>query len=233
MLRVSGARVVVVVDDERIARSAAEVGASVALSRRPAESGSDRIRHYLDDERVSWPSILVNVQGDEPLLDPAAVEALIARLRSDPPARVATLVRALEPQEAADPNVVKAALLPTGRIEDFARLPAEDTAPAESADDLECARRHRWLAHVGAYAFQGEAFRAFTDLPPSPREVRERLEQLRLLENDIPVHGVVTDGRPLAVDTSADADRVRARLRAGAELNPDVVADTGEGRRRT
>ncbi len=214
MLAVPGAQVVVVTDDERIARSADEVGARAAYSRRPAESGSDRIRHYLEDSGRSWPEILVNVQGDEPLLEPGAVGALIARLRSDARVRVATLLRALEPEEVADPEVVKAALLPTGRIEDFARLPAEDAAPVESAADLECARRYRWLAHVGAYAFRGDVFRAFTDLSPSTREKKERLEQLRLLENGIPLHGITIEGRPIAVDNPADAERVRAVLRA-------------------
>jgi 3-deoxy-manno-octulosonate cytidylyltransferase (CMP-KDO synthetase) len=203
----------VVTDDERIARSAEEVGARTFLSRRLARSGSDRIRHYLDDSGRAWPEVLVNVQGDEPLLEPAAVAALIARVGEDPGVSVATLLRALEPEEVADPHVVKGALLPSGLIEDFARLPAEDRAPVASEDDLECPRRRRWLAHVGAYAFRAGAFRAFTGLPASPRERRECLEQLRMLENGIAIHGVVIGGRPFAVDTPGDVERVRALLR--------------------
>ncbi|HEY7460575.1 MAG TPA: 3-deoxy-manno-octulosonate cytidylyltransferase [Gemmatimonadota bacterium] len=214
MLAVPGAEVVVVTDDERIARSAEAVGARAFVSRRAAESGSDRIRHYLDDARPAWPEILVNVQGDEPLLEPEVVTALIARVAGDRHVRVATCLRALDADEASDPHVVKGALLPTGVVEDFARLPAEDGDPARTEADLACPRRHRWLAHVGAYAFRAEAFRAFTDLPPSPRERSERLEQLRMLENGIAVHGVAIEGRPIALDTPVDAERVRAILRA-------------------
>jgi 3-deoxy-manno-octulosonate cytidylyltransferase (CMP-KDO synthetase) len=211
---VPGAEVVVVTDDQRIARAAREAGADAFLSRRPAASGSDRIRHYLDDEARTWPDLLVNLQADEPLLEARDVAALLELLRRDSRIAVATLLRALEPEEASVPDVVKAALLPEGLVEDFARLPAEDTAPVTAEADLTCPRRHRWLAHVGVYAFRAEAFRAFTDLPPSPRERRERLEQLRMIENGIAVHGATTAHRPIAVDTPADAERVRAVLRA-------------------
>ncbi|MBA2566012.1 MAG: 3-deoxy-manno-octulosonate cytidylyltransferase [Gemmatimonadetes bacterium] len=215
MREVPGAVVVVVTDDARVARSAAEVGVETFVSTRRAESGSDRIRHFLDDSGRAWPELLVNVQGDEPLLEGEVVAALLRRMRDDPLVRVATPLRGLRGvAEVSDPNVVKASLLPGGRIEDFTRLPLEEATPAGGPDDLACARRHRWLVHVGVYAFRGEAFRAFTDLPPSPRERAEHLEQLRMLENDIPVHGVTVCTRSLAVDTPRDADRVRAALLA-------------------
>ncbi len=215
MLCVPAADVVVLTDEPRIARSAAETGAATFLSARPAASGSDRIRHYLEDAGRGWPAVVVNVQGDEPLLEPEAVTTLIARLASDPRVSVATLLRgAPAPDEWADPHVVKAALLPSGRIEDFARLPLEDDPPVATAEDLACARRRRWLVHVGAYAFRADAFRAFSDLPPSPRERREGLEQLRMLEAGIPVHGVTFPTRSVGVDTPADLERVRELLRA-------------------
>jgi CMP-2-keto-3-deoxyoctulosonic acid synthetase len=215
MLRVRGAEVVVVTDDPRIACSAEEVGAATFLSRRAAASGSDRIRHYLDDSGRPWPALLVNVQGDEPLLEPEAVEALLVLLRSRPGVRVATLLRPVaHPGEIVNPDVVKGSLLPHGGIEDFARLPLEEAAPAASEEDLECPRRHRWHVHVGVYAFRSEAFRAFTGLPPSRREERERLEQLRMLENGIAIHALVLPTRALAVDTAPDLERAREALRA-------------------
>lgn len=213
MLEVEGAEVVVVTDDRRIAQSAEAAGAAAFVSARPAASGSDRIRNYLEDSRRPWPEVVVNVQGDEPLLEADAVASLLDLLMSRRDVRVATLLRPLAgPPEYADPDVVKGALLPDGRVEDFARLPLEEAPPAEAGIDLECARRHRWHAHVGIYAFRGEAFRAFTDLPPSPRERHEKLEQLRLLEHGIPIHALVRPTRSIAVDTPADLERVRGML---------------------
>lgn len=214
MRGVPGAEVVVVTDDERIAHSAGEVGAATFLSRRAAASGSDRIRHYLDDAGRPWPALVVNVQGDEPLLEAEAVAVLIERLRVDPAVRVATLLRGAPTlEEARDPTVVKGALHSDGRLEDFARLPLAEPEPVALEADLACARRRRWLVHVGAYAFRAAAFRAFTDLPPSPRERREALEQLRLLEAGIPIHGVVFPTRARGVDTPEDLARVREVLR--------------------
>lgn len=215
MLRVPDAEVVVVTDEERIACAAREAGAEAFVSDREAASGSDRIRNWLEDSGRDWPARIVNVQADEPLLEPEAVGELLALLDSRPDVRVTTLL-SREPTavERADPNIVKAALLPDGRIEDFARLPLEDDAPVETAADLSCPQRHRWLVHVGVYAFRGDAFGAFTDLPPSTRERRERLEQLRVLDAGIPMHGVVFETQSLGVDTPADLERARRRLAA-------------------
>lgn len=201
MLAVPGADVVVVTDDPRIARSAEAVGAASFVSQRHAESGSDRIRNYLEESHRFWPEILVSVQADEPLLEPEAVSGLIHLLATNPRVRVATLLRALaSPREPDDRNVVKAAFLPDGRVETFAR-------------ELAGPRRDGWYAHVGVYAFHAEAFRAFTDLPPSRRERQEGLEQLRMLENGIAIHGLLFPTRSIGVDTPADLERVRAMLR--------------------
>lgn len=214
-LRVGGVRVVVVTDDPTVAAAARGVGADAHLSVVPVASGSDRIRRFLDEAGRAWPGVVVNLQGDEPLLEPHVVEALLARV-GEPGVRVATPLRALRGGEASDPDVVKAALRPDGVIEDFARLPLEDLPPVTDEEELRCAQGRRWHAHVGVYAFRAEAFRAFTDRPPSPREQRERLEQLRMLENGIPVHGVVVETSAVSVDTPEDAERVRRILRAGS-----------------
>lgn len=228
MLRIPRVEVVVVTDDAAIAQAARAVGAGAWLSRRSAESGSDRIRHYLDDSGRDWPEVLANVQGDEPLLEPEAVEALLDRLRSDSAIWAATLLRG-EPTETerGDPNVVKAALLPDGRIADFARLPVEDDPPVASEDDLACARRHRWLVHVGVYAFRAGAFHAFTDLPPSPRELREHLEQLRMVEAGATIHGVIFPTNSFGIDTPEDLERAEQRL--GAALPSGKLAERSSG----
>jgi 3-deoxy-manno-octulosonate cytidylyltransferase (CMP-KDO synthetase) len=202
----------VVTDDARVAEAAQAAGARAHVSGTPAASGSDRIRGFLDGTGDPWPDVVVNLQGDEPLLEPHVLRALLARLREDAGAEVATPLRALREGEEADPHVVKAALRPDGTIEDFARLPLEDLPPVTVEEDLRCAQGRRWHAHVGVYAFRAGAFRAFTDLPPSPREERESLEQLRMLENGIPIHGVVVETSAVAVDTPEDAERVRRVL---------------------
>lgn len=209
----AGASVVVVTDDRRVAEAARRAGAEAHVSDAPAATGSDRVRRFLDEAGDPWPDVVVNLQGDEPLLGPHVLQALLARLRDDPGARVATPLRALREGEEADPHVVKAALRPDGTIEDFARLPLEDLPPVTDEEELRCAQGRRWHAHVGVYAFRAEAFRAFTDLPPSPREERERLEQLRMLENGIAIHGVVVETAAVSVDTPEDAELVRRLLR--------------------
>jgi 3-deoxy-manno-octulosonate cytidylyltransferase (CMP-KDO synthetase) len=211
-LGVEGARVVVVTDDARVAEASRTAGARAHVSRTPAASGSDRIRRFLDETGAPWPDVVVNLQGDEPLLEPDVLRALLARLREEPGAEVATPLRALRQGEEADPHVVKAALRPDGTIEDFARLPLEDLPPVTDEEELRCAQGRRWHAHVGVYAFRAAAFRAFTDLAPSPREERESLEQLRMLENGIPIHGVVVETSAVSVDTPEDAERVRRVL---------------------
>jgi len=164
-------------------------------------SGSDRVRVAADiyDPSENF-DIIVNVQGDMPALNPAIIADVVELLKSQPDAQIATAVVHTESQrEISDPNVVKAVLASNGRALYFTR------AAAPSGDG------GVWH-HVGIYAYRRAALNRFCDLPPSPLEKRERLEQLRALEAGMPIYAVELDTAPDGVDTPEDLERVRKIL---------------------
>ena len=164
----------------------------------------------LDPEGVH--DAVVNIQGDLPTIEPAAVAAVFAPL-ADPAVDIATLVAEItEPAERGDPNVVKAAVAfeggrRVGRAVYFSRAPV----PWAGADDS-----LPLYHHIGLYAFRRAALSRFVALPPSPLERRERLEQLRAIEAGMRIDAALVDTVPLGVDTPADLERARAALGAGA-----------------
>jgi len=196
-------RVLVATDDERIADACRRFGAEVALTRADHPSGTDRIAEVaarLDCDAV------VNVQGDEPLIEGFAIDAAVAALAEDPEAAIATLVHAAEPGAVADPNRVKAVLDRHGRALYFSRsaIPfARDGA------------RPRYWQHVGLYAYRRDFLLRFPMLAPTPAELAEGLEQLRALEHGFAIRCAVIEGWTSApVDVPEDVARVEARIAA-------------------
>jgi len=204
------ARVIVATDDARIAHAIAATGAEAVLTRADHPSGTDRLAEVA---RALDAAIVVNVQGDLPLLDPAMVEGLVARMTAEPTLPMATLVVALRDQaEWRSPHVVKAVVGADGRALYFSRSPIPFDRDGRRAPG----ERFGWR-HVGMYAYRRDVLLRLAALPPSPLERREQLEQLRALENGIAI-GVVewTAAEPLIeVDTEADLERARAALDGG------------------
>ena len=192
--------VVVVTDDERIASAARSAGGRGVVIAREAASGSDRIAQLLaDDPGCAEARIVVNVQGDEPLLEPAAIDASVAALDEDPAADIATLARPLRADESADdPALVKLAVGEHGHALYFSRAPIPHGAATR--------------VHVGLYAFRRDAFDRFAAAAPTTLERAERLEQLRALELGLRVRVVLYDSRSIGVDLPADVERVTAAL---------------------
>lgn len=196
--------VIVAVDDHEIADALAGSGADVVVTGREHPSGSDRIHEALalrdPDGRYD---VVVNLQGDLPTIDPVSVRASLGPLR-DPQVDIATLAATITVEhERTDPNVVKVvgtALAP-GRMR--ALYFTRATAPHGDGP---------LLHHIGLYAWRREALGRFVRLPPSPLEMRERLEQLRALEAGMRIDVVLVDAVPLGVDTPADLERARALL---------------------
>jgi 3-deoxy-manno-octulosonate cytidylyltransferase (CMP-KDO synthetase) len=195
------ARVIVATDDARIADVCRGFGAEVALTRADHPSGTDRIAEVaaaLDCD------VVVNVQGDEPLIEGFAIDAVVEALRDDPGAPIATLVHAAEPGALADPNRVKVVLDRRGRALYFSRssIPfARDSQP-------------RVWQHVGLYAYRRDFLLRFPMLVPTPAERAEGLEQLRALEHGHPIRCAVIEGwTSAAVDVPGDIAAVEARLR--------------------
>jgi 3-deoxy-manno-octulosonate cytidylyltransferase (CMP-KDO synthetase) len=196
--------VAVATDSERIADAVASAGGQGVLTRADHASGSDRIFEAL--ERIDPEGrhdIVVNVQGDLPTIDPGAIGAALGPL-ADPAVDIATLVALITREEERDaPSVVK--LVGTefapGRFR--ALYFTRATAPTGEGP---------LYHHIGLYAYRREALARFVGLPPSPLEIRERLEQLRALEAGMRIDAALVADVPLGVDTPEDLERARAAL---------------------
>ncbi len=221
-------QVIVATDDERIAAAARAVGAEVVMTDPGHCSGSDRVAEVA---RALDHDIIVNVQGDLPLLDPAMVDSLVERLRRDPGCELATMAVPInDPREMADPSVVKLVCRADGRALYFSRaaIPfSRDAAAGNSAAGNSAAgnsaagnsaagSQATALHHVGLYAYRREALLRFSQLAPTALERSEKLEQLRALEHGMDIAVVVAaGGAPLEVDTPADLKRARQALQGG------------------
>ncbi|MBS0375098.1 MAG: 3-deoxy-manno-octulosonate cytidylyltransferase [Proteobacteria bacterium] len=213
--RMAGAHeVVIATDDERIAAACRAFGADVALTDAGHPSGTDRLaevartRGYADDD------LIVNVQGDEPLIAPSNIAAVAELLAARPPAAIATLVTPITSlDEYLDPNVVKAVRDVRGRALYFSRAPVPWARDA-AAGGLDDGRRYATaLRHVGLYAYRAGALRQLAALAPTPLEETERLEQLRALEHGLEIAvGLAREAPGPGVDTEADLARAEAAL---------------------
>jgi 3-deoxy-manno-octulosonate cytidylyltransferase (CMP-KDO synthetase) len=166
-------------------------------------SGTDRLWEI---SRSRPADVYVNIQGDEPFVTPGHIERLIRPFTEDPAVQVTTLKIRATPAEAASPNVNKVVTSAGGDALYFSRHPIPYDRDGHGAP-------MRWK-HVGLYAYRRAALEAFHALPPSSLEVAEKLEQLRLLENGIPIRVAETDEPTVGVDTEEDLRAVEALMAA-------------------
>jgi 3-deoxy-manno-octulosonate cytidylyltransferase (CMP-KDO synthetase) len=201
----------VATDDERIAAAVRHHGFDAVMTNANHASGTDRIAEVADQLKWDDADIVVNVQGDEPLLDPVLIEAVANALRGDPDAAMATAAHPLT--TAADffnPNVVKVVCDVRSRALYFSRapIPWDRDRFAVSRDALPVDLQAR--RHIGLYAYRVSFLRRFGQLAASPLEGCEALEQLRALWHGYPIQVVSIDHPPAAgVDTPEDLERVR------------------------
>jgi 3-deoxy-manno-octulosonate cytidylyltransferase (CMP-KDO synthetase) len=211
----SGAReVVIATDDARILRAAHSFGAAAVLTAGDHASGTDRIAEVARSGRWAAADIVVNVQGDEPLMPAAVIAQVAALLAATPQAHIATLATAIESiAELIDPNVVKVVTDVRGMALYFSRAPIpwnRDGAAAGivSQTDFAGARRHR-----GIYAYRVAALLQLSQLPCGALEEREKLEQLRALEHGLAICVAEALQRPGPdVNTAADLSHAAAML---------------------
>lgn len=209
--------VTVATDSAEIAQASEQAGAQAMMTRADHVSGSDRIAEALEAaDPAGQCDVVVNLQGDLPLLDPAAISAAVA-LIAEPEVAIATLAAEIaDEHERIDPNVVKVVGTPVGARRLRALYFTRATAPFGPGP---------LYHHIGLYAYRREALRRFVALPQSPLERRERLEQLRALEAGMRIDVGIVDAVPLGVDTPEDLARVRALLKArGASENGRTAA---------
>jgi 3-deoxy-manno-octulosonate cytidylyltransferase (CMP-KDO synthetase) len=194
--------VAVATDDERIARAAERAGAAAILTG-PAATGTDRVAEAARKLRPGA-EVVVNLQGDEPLIEPEAVETLVAAMAGG--AEMGTLARPLEPGEEERTQVVKVVTDLAGFALYFSRAPI----PHRRAGGRSALAR----AHVGIYAFTAAFLQTFASLAPSRLEQEESLEQLRALEHGHRIRVADTTYRGFGIDTPEDLERARSILAA-------------------
>ncbi|MFB3881866.1 MAG: 3-deoxy-manno-octulosonate cytidylyltransferase [Armatimonadota bacterium] len=187
-------RVIVATDDERIAAAARGFGAEVAMTRPDHPSGTDRVAEVAETLTAD---LIVNVQGDEPLVDPAAIDATVAPLLADPAIPMGTLAAPCEDvADLANPNVVKVVMDRDGFALYFSRLPIPFVRDGHGDTT-----KYR---HIGLYVYRREFLLGLAKLAPTPLEQTEKLEQLRVLEHGHKIRVVVVDKASPGVDTPTD-----------------------------
>jgi 3-deoxy-manno-octulosonate cytidylyltransferase (CMP-KDO synthetase) len=195
--------VIVATDDARIAEVVRGFGGKIQMTSAAHPSGTDRIAEVAQDLACD---LVVNIQGDEPLIDPAEIDAAAAPLLTDPSIPMGTLACPLALEQAADPNAVKVVVGLNGFALYFSR------APIPYLRDGHQGGASPYLLHIGLYVYRREVLLRLARLAPTPLEERERLEQLRALEHGIRIRVVATEKRSIGVDTPEDLERVRRMM---------------------
>ncbi|WP_129140092.1 3-deoxy-manno-octulosonate cytidylyltransferase [Modicisalibacter coralii] len=204
------ARVVVATDDARIRAAVEAAGGEALMTRDDHPSGTDRLAEVAQSLQLADETIVVNVQGDEPLLPPASIAQVAARLADDPEAAIATLAEPIGDVEALfNPNVVKVVRDVRGRALYFSRAPIPWDREQFAARP-ETLATDAWLRHIGLYAYRAGFLAEYVDWLPSPLEQLEQLEQLRALHHGRHIQvALAREVHPAGVDSAADLERVR------------------------
>lgn len=199
-------RLMVATDDPRVADVVRSFGAEAVMTPVELPSGTDRVACAL---RGVEAEIVINLQGDEPLIDPTLIERLILAFHEGAGVRMASAMCPLADREAyRDPNLVKVVVAASGDALYFSRAPIPFSRSGEFPPCFQ---------HIGIYGFRRAALEQFVRWPPGSLERIEKLEQLRALENGLAVRMVETLTAPVGIDTPEDLERVRALLESAPE----------------
>jgi 3-deoxy-manno-octulosonate cytidylyltransferase (CMP-KDO synthetase) len=203
--------VIIATDDMRIAEAAFDWGAEVALTSRRHQSGTDRVAEVVRNAKQF--AFVINIQGDEPLIDPHLIDRLVEKFHSDRKIDIVTAAHSFENSaDASSPHQVKVVVDAVGRALYFSR--AAIPFPRSPS-------KIRYLRHQGIYGFRRDALLQFVKWKRGPLERAESLEQLRALENGVNVHVLLTKHGSPGVDTPADAEALERKLaRAKGRTRP-------------
>ena len=213
--RESGAEeVLVATDDARIEAAARAIGAEVVMTSPDHPSGTDRLQEVARRRQWSDDTIVVNVQGDEPLIPPAVIDQVAANLMTAREAGIATLAEPLrDAAQLFNPNVVKLVRDAHGHALYFSRAPVPWARDDFARDRSQLPASDLFLRHLGIYAYRVGFLHAYVGWPPAGIEQMECLEQLRALHHGVKIHvAVAAVELPPGVDTADDLERVRALL---------------------
>jgi 3-deoxy-manno-octulosonate cytidylyltransferase (CMP-KDO synthetase) len=210
--------VIVATDDERIARAVEGFGGRVQMTRASHRTGTERLAEVAAALRCD---VVVNVQGDEPLLEPRMIREAVGPFASDAALQMTTLRRAItDPADFASPHVVKVVVDRADFALYFSRAPIPYRREAPRAGQPAAARAFK---HVGLYAYRREFLVQLAALPPTPLEEAEMLEQLRALEHGYRIKTLETVHDSIGVDTPDDLERVRALMRRERARTPEAA----------
>jgi 3-deoxy-manno-octulosonate cytidylyltransferase (CMP-KDO synthetase) len=202
---------IIATDDERIAATARKFGARVRMTSSSHATGTDRLAEVASAEEAS---LYVNIQGDEPLINPEAIDAAILPLAADHEIAMGTLRKKIDfPDEIENPNVVKVVTNLAGDAIYFSRSPIPFERDGRSNLPIH-------FKHIGLYVYRRDLLVHYPDLPVGPLETAERLEQLRALENGYRIRVVDTEYESLGVDTPEDLTRVNQIFSVVTESAP-------------
>ncbi|HAH07074.1 MAG TPA: 3-deoxy-manno-octulosonate cytidylyltransferase [Elusimicrobia bacterium] len=204
--------VVVATDHPEVLRAVEARGGTAVLTSEDCRSGTDRVHaalRVLERAHRRRYEFIVNLQGDEPFIQPSTVRGVAELLWKGAPMATAVVATA-DPREVRDPNVVKVALAASGRCLYFSRAPIPFKRPHKDGGDGPAPA----FRHIGIYGYSRKALERFVSLPPSGLEKLESLEQLRALEDGMAIFACRTRERVLAIDTAADLRRASHRLKA-------------------
>ncbi len=205
--------VAVATDDSRIADCIRRAGGEVLVTEAAHESGTDRVAEAARRMKLGPDTLVVNIQGDQPLITAGPVRRMMELLETDAAIQMATAACPLEEGGAANPNRVKVVLDSKSRALYFSRAPI----PFDRDGEMKNRRAGPgMLRHIGIYAYRNAFLQEFVSLPVSWLESIEKLEQLRALENGFSIGVAIVETSPPDVDTVEDLDAVRAVVEAGA-----------------
>jgi len=215
--RSGASRVLVATDDERV-RDAVGDRCEVVMTRADHPSGTDRLQEVAEHLGLADDDIVVNVQGDEPLIPPAVIDQVAENLAANPECRMATLCEPIERgADLFNPNVCKVVFDSDGRALYFSRapIPWDREAFSKQPDPLSLVvEPGYWWRHIGIYAYRVGFLHQFVNWAPAPMEQLESLEQLRALANGVAIHvAPALEAVPGGVDTETDLERMRRHLR--------------------
>ena len=190
--------IIVATDDKRIYDCVVAFGGAAEMTSIDHKCGSDRIMEVVS--RHPEISFICNLQGDEPLIEPDSIDAVIKNVKDDALADISTLIRKITPVEAENPNLVKCVVDKNGFALYFSRSKIPYERNVGVAD---------FYGHLGIYGYKRKALEAMTSLPQTPLEKAESLEQLRALENGMKIKTHIVDFVPVGIDTKDDLEKFR------------------------
>ncbi len=207
--------VVIATDDERIQKVAETFGATVCMTSKDHICGTDRLAEAVSSLKFDDDAIIVNIQGDEPLLPVSAVKRAVQGLIDNLKAKVSTLCTPLFDQKSIlDPNIVKVVIDKEGYAHYFSRAPIP-----WDRENKALSMNHAYFRHVGLYAYRANLLKQYQQWEPSPLEKMELLEQLRILWHNEKIHvSIIEENIPPGVDTESDLNQVISAYMLKREL---------------